>query len=118
MNIRLSGIEEHTSHIYKSADGVRVITRPVTSVTIEVKLESGGPEVMLELIDSRRLGAYMGDGNTYRMRYQSDGYMWISVTYRISPPSANPFGAATTAGLRAQAPAYIKRRLEAALARS
>jgi hypothetical protein len=116
MHIRVFSVEEHTSHIQRIIDGVNETLRPVTSVTIAFKLESGGPDVKRRFIDSRRLSAYMNDGHTYRMQYQLDGFMWITVTYRIDHSTANPFGATTTERLRARAFTNIKSKLEAALA--
>ncbi len=116
MHIRIANVEEHTSRVQRVVDGVRETLRPVTSVTIEFKLESGGPGIKKLFFDTRRLGAYMDDGHTYHMRYQLDGLMWIMVTYRIGHSSYNPFDATSTEKLRSRALANIKRKLEAALA--
>jgi|GEM_PF-5792745 len=115
-NVRISAVDERTTRVQQVVNGVSELRRPINSVTIQFKLESGGREIKDRLIDSRRLSAFMADGNSYSLRWQSEGgYVWITVTYRIRPASANPFNVDTTDKLKNAALSYMRRRLNEAL---
>lgn len=110
MDVRISSIEEHTSRVRRVVDGVSETRRPVTSVTIEFKFESGWDIVRRQIRDSRRFTQLMNDGCTYRLRTQITGPAWVEVTYRLTSASANPYGVRTVKSLKERALAAIRQK--------